>query len=111
VPARSFSVARLALFPEKKNRETPMNAEQHTPAKKEIWFAAKKYGYGWGRPTRWQGWLVILVYAVLAGAGIAYVMPSKGPVYFSIYLMALTVVLIAICAWKGEPARWRWGGK
>lgn len=88
-----------------------MITDPHAPAQRKIWFAAKKYGYGWGRPTCWQGWLVLLVYAALAGAGIAYFMPRKGPAYFSTYLLVITAGLMAICAWKGEPARWRWGGK
>jgi hypothetical protein len=91
-----------------------MNENQPVPApaKRDIWFSAKKYGYGWGPPTCWQGWLVVLVYAALVGAGIVIFLPKlHRPDYFSAYLLALTAVLIAICARKGEPARWRWGGK
>ena len=25
---------------------------------KDYWFPTRKYGWGWGLPTRWQGWLV-----------------------------------------------------
>ena len=38
------------------------------------WFPAKRYGWGWGFPTTWQGWLVIALYVVLIGAG-----PSSSP--------------------------------
>jgi hypothetical protein len=24
--------------------------------------------------------------------------------------LALSAVLVAVCWWKGEPPRWRWGG-
>src|SRR6266702_3273794 len=27
----------------------------------KYWFPAKRYGYGWGIPTTWQGWLVLAV--------------------------------------------------
>ena len=37
------------------------------PDKKEYWFAAKTYGWGWGLPTVWQGWLVYGIAAVFAG--------------------------------------------
>jgi hypothetical protein len=46
------------------------------------WFAAKRFGWGCGLPLTWPGWLV---YAR----------------WFA--------VLLGICYWKGEPARWRWG--
>ena len=32
----------------------------------QLWFKAKKYGYGW-YPATWQGWLVILVYLTILG--------------------------------------------
>ena len=31
---------------------------------KNPWFPRKKYGIGWGLPTAWQGWLVILAFFV-----------------------------------------------
>jgi len=37
--------------------------------KKEIWFPTKRYGYGWGLPIRWQGWIVLLSYVILVLAG------------------------------------------
>jgi hypothetical protein len=88
-----------------------MNGSQHTPPKKEIWFSAKKYGYGWGRPTCWQGWLVLAIYAALVAAGVVIFSPQRHPGRFGGYLLALSVGMIAVCAWKGEPARWRWGGE
>ena len=30
--------------------------------KKRYWFPAKRYGWGWGFPTTWQGWVTILLY-------------------------------------------------
>lgn len=38
--------------------------------RKRYWFPAKEYGYGWGLPVTWQGWLVIVAYLVLIAAGI-----------------------------------------
>lgn len=26
---------------------------------KKIWFPAKRYGWGWGLPVTWQGWVVL----------------------------------------------------
>lgn len=72
---------------------------QHDVAKnkqsqKKYWFPAKKYGYGWGLPVTWQGWVVVVSYLVLITATVF-----------------LTIVLIAVCWFKGEPAKWRWGGE
>jgi hypothetical protein len=73
------------------------------------WFPAKRFGWGWGFPTRWQGWMVIAGYVAFAGAGIILIRPSIRPGSFIAYLLVLTVVLIAVCWAKGEPPRWRWG--
>lgn len=35
----------------------------------EYGFPAKRYGWGWGLPVAWQGWLVIALYALLAIVG------------------------------------------
>ena len=33
------------------------------------WFPTKTYGWGWGLPRRWQGWVVVVAFfAALAGA-------------------------------------------
>jgi hypothetical protein len=29
------------------------------------WFRAKRYGWGWGLPAKWQGWLILAVYVAL----------------------------------------------
>jgi hypothetical protein len=28
-----------------------------------------------------------------------------------IFVAAMIVLLIGICYWKGEPPKWRWGGR
>lgn len=76
---------------------------------KDYWFPAKRYGYGWGLPRRWQGWAVIAAYvAVLALAGIVFPARTYSYPFVGIVLFA-TVVLIGICWRKGEPTGWRWG--
>jgi hypothetical protein len=77
-----------------------------------FWFAAKRYGYGWGFPVRWQGWIVFVVYFALLFAGIAYFASHREQSEMIVYLIVLTVAFVAIIAFKGErPLRWRWGGK
>lgn len=55
------------------------------PVERKYWFRAKRYGWGWGLPTAWQGWVVMALFSCL--------------------------LLVAVCWAKGEPPRWRWGGK
>lgn len=75
--------------------------------KETAWFCAKRYGYGWGLPTRWQGWLVFTTFIAAFLAGTPLI--TKGPVYFISYVVGISAVMIAICWWKGEAPRWRWG--
>lgn len=76
-----------------------------------IWFPAKKYGWGWGFPCAWQGWAVMLVYAVLVAAATVFIYPADSLLlYFSI-LFGLSFMLCLVCWWKGEKPAWRWGDK
>lgn len=76
----------------------------------KYWFPAKRYGWGWGLPSAWQGWAVLVAYVTLGLGGILFVL-SNGSLIYAIYVVALTVALIAICWLTGEPPRWRWGGR
>ena len=75
-----------------------------------FWFAAKRYGYGWGLPVRWEGWLVFVAYLALLYAGIHYIFGPTSKLGLGIYIGVLTAALVAIVFIKGErPLRWRWG--
>ena len=72
------------------------------------WFPAKTLGFGWGPPRRWQGWLVLAVYmAAMIGIGVRFP-PNAHPAAFFFGGAVATALLIAVCALKGEPPRWRW---
>jgi hypothetical protein len=75
------------------------------------WFPAKRYGWGWGPPNTWQGWIVLIFY-ILAVTGLSLkFLPDQHPVLFAIGILLPTAVMIFICWLKGEPPRWRWGGE
>ncbi|MGA7071267.1 hypothetical protein [Bradyrhizobium sp.] len=73
------------------------------------WFPAKRYGWGWGLPATWEGWAVLVGFFALVIVGIFLVPPQRSMVAFAAYIIALSVILTAICWLKGEPPRWRWG--
>lgn len=75
------------------------------------WFPAKRYGWGWGLPVIWEGWLVMLGFFGLLAIGLMVAPPRQSPAEFLVYVGVLTALLVAICWWKGEPPKWRWGGE
>ena len=86
------------------------------PEEKKLWFKAKSYGWGW-TPSSWQGWLVVLFYAVFVTAGTSFVTKRAGVgllersdvfVFMGMMVFA-TILLIWISYKKGERPRWRWG--
>jgi len=74
------------------------------------WFPAKRYGWGWGPPATWQGWLVLIVFMALVAAGTFLLPPRRMMAAYLLYVFVLSVALIGVCWLKGEPPRWRWGG-
>jgi len=75
---------------------------------KRVWFPAKRYGWGWGFPCVWQGWVAFGVWILLMVAAAVFLIP-KGLLSFEIAVCVLAFLLIAVCWWKGERPRWRWG--
>jgi hypothetical protein len=75
------------------------------------WFPAKHYGWGWGLPRVWQGWVVMALFAILVVLGAFMLLPTYGSFVFTAYAACLCLGLIAVCWIKGEPPSWRWGGK
>jgi hypothetical protein len=75
------------------------------------WFRAKRYGWGWGLPLVWQGWVVLLGFVVLLIVGSALILPAKHVALHLAYVIVSSAALIGICYAKGEPPKWRWGGR
>ena len=73
------------------------------------WFPAKRFGWGWGFPVTWQGWVALLVYVVLLCLVTRFFEPHQHPFVFTVLVILLTLALWAVCWLKGEPPRWRWG--
>ena len=40
-----------------------------SPSRPPYWFHAKRYGWGWGLPATWQGWVVLIMWIAIVTAG------------------------------------------
>ena len=78
---------------------------------RRYWFPAKKYGWGWGMPTMWQGWLVLTAFIALLYGGLHFIDVQSQPRAFLLYISALSAALVTVCWLTGAPPRWRWGDK
>ncbi|TCV96386.1 hypothetical protein EC912_102737 [Luteibacter rhizovicinus] len=76
---------------------------------KDYWFPAKKYGWGWGIPTRWQGWFVIAAYVVSFALIKWFFPPGIHTGEFVAGIFVASGIFVAVCWLKGEPPKWRWG--
>jgi hypothetical protein len=75
----------------------------------QYWFPAKRFGWGWGPPNTWQGWVATVLWAVVLFVGIRG-LPFHGRVVAQgAFAIAMIGIYMLICYWKGEPPRWRWG--
>lgn len=71
------------------------------------WFGAKQFGWGWGLPLTWEGWVTLVAY--IAGIIALGVLAAGNQQLLFGGIIVLTLLLLGICALKGEPPRWRWG--
>lgn len=76
---------------------------------RKYWFPAKRYGWGWGLPVSWQGWICLAIYAVGISWAIHFFRPTREPGLFAASITLLTLILIGVCLLKGEPPGWRSG--
>ncbi len=86
----------------------------HTTNEPGAWFAPKRFGYGFGMPIAWQGWLALALYvAALAGIGLLDRMGHSGQraAAFALFLL-VTGLFVVIAARRTRGGwKWRWGGR
>ncbi|MGB8221059.1 MAG: hypothetical protein WCF10_00665 [Polyangiales bacterium] len=80
-------------------------------SEKRYWFPAKRYGWGWGPPCAWQGWVVVAVYVASLVVAAFELLPAESPGPFVSATAVLTLIFVAVCWLTGEPPKWRWGDK
>ncbi len=70
---------------------------------KDVWFEPKRFGYGSGLPTRWQGW------ALTAGViGIGFALGSMHNRRVGISLLLLDIGVFCIISARHTRGGWRW---
>jgi hypothetical protein len=88
-----------------------MTENRHNPPSdgaNPIWFPAKRYGWGWGLPIAWQGWVVMAIWFVIMICGASFLAGGHWFAYAT-FMLIMIAVLVGICYAKGESPRWRWG--
>ena len=68
------------------------------------WFAPRRFGYGAGLPTAWQGWALLGAYLALV-IGV----PMWRPHWAPFVAVAATVAIVWI-AYAKTRGGWRWRG-
>jgi hypothetical protein len=76
---------------------------------RRYWFPAKRYGWGWGFPSSWEGWLALAAFFALLAAGFFLFPPGDEMISFIAFVIVIAALFVAVCWLKGEPPRWRWG--
>jgi hypothetical protein len=85
--------------------DAPKDSPDRPPG---IWFPAKRYGWGWGPPVRWQGWAVLIGWLVIFVC-LAPIVVRYGWLALIGFEVPMVALLIGICWAKGEKSGWRWG--
>jgi hypothetical protein len=81
---------------------------------KKYWFRRKSYGWGWGLPLTWQGWVVLLIFLAILVVNFKNIdriqdSSSDTLINFAPRFIIFSLIFIGICYWKGEPPKWSWG--
>lgn len=80
-----------------------------TQADDKPWFPAKHYGWGWGLPIHWKGWLFLVGWLALLMLGTRQMVNLRHTYLVWVFIAFMIAVLIGVCLRKGEKPVWRWG--
>ena len=78
---------------------------------KRYWFPRKAFGWGWGLPCAWQGWVVYALWLAVFIALHFVFPPTTHLTAFLVGVFASVAALVVVCWLKGEPpGGWHRGG-
>jgi hypothetical protein len=71
---------------------------------KSYWFPVRpaRYGWGWGLPVVWQGWLCYVICLAALIGGMDALLPF-GQLAVITYAFVVSGLFMAVVCWKGEP--------
>ena len=75
-------------------------------SEKNYWFPTKRYGWGWGLPSTWQGWVLLVGFLALLVLGSVWFPPDRRLGWYLGYVFVLSALFVAVVWCKGEPQRW-----
>ena len=87
------------------HRTSPRTTSRSSVPATVYWFRAKPSGLGWDWPLCWQGWLSYGLALACLVVGAVVFPPTASPAAFVISNAVVVVLLLGVCAWKGEPLR------
>ena len=70
---------------------------------RRYWFRAKRYGWGWGLPLTWEGWLVFAAVFVLIGVATWLFPLGIRPGAWTASVAILMAVFTAVCLADRPP--------
>lgn len=68
--------------------------DQRDLAGRKPWFKPRTFGYGW-TPASWEGWAVTLVWMVVSGGGVVWLVRHH-PLWVVPWVGASSIVLLAV---------------
>jgi hypothetical protein len=66
------------------------------------WVPAKRFGWGWGLPVTWEGWLVFAAFLALLVAGAFIFPPRANLAAYLAYVVLLCAALVGVTWLKGR---------
>ena len=79
------------------------------PPESEVWFPPKRYGYGAGLPFTWQGWVLTLVYVLVAvGLGVWAKHHGGADAWLAAGGIVLATIVFLPLVRRHTRGGWRW---
>ena len=102
-----FRLGFVRTIIEKRIRTMVIDMSNNDTDTKNYWFRAQRYGWGWGLPLTWQGWIIVIAYTVMIIAGIFIFPLNEKKALFICWLVGFTILLLVICWIKGAGEKIR----
>ena len=76
---------------------------------KKPWFGRRKFGWGWGLPQTWQGWVTLVLY--FASIFLFKAITSNHAVFITLIIIATIVLTVVVWITSGKPRLGTWWDK